>query len=185
MSQPDFHRFLAVAAAAFAVGLPLTQWALIRELRRRALDPVLLEACSVRDHVLRSIPRSLVPGLLVAAVAFVLWLGIHRPASGWTWVLGAEILLAFLVLEAGLAVFTVRFLLRAAATDGAAPRTLAVRLAIVAAGWLYGLAVWILRPGSPAETLLAVLLLGVGLAVLGLNRTGDATRDAMRRLARR
>jgi hypothetical protein len=185
VSQPEFARFLTLAVLAFAAGLPLTQWALVREMRRRARDPALLEAFSVRDHVLRSLPRSARPGLILAAGVFAVWLGIHRPLERWTWILGAEMLLAFLVLQVGLAVFTIRFLLRVAADDGTPPRTLVVRLAVIAAGWLYGLVVWMLQPGSPWETLFAVLLLGVGVGVLGLNRTADATRDAMRRLDRR
>jgi hypothetical protein len=179
-----FAALIPMAVACFMIGLPVIQELVLGEVRRRGRTPDLLHACSVRDHVLRATLRSVRAGLLFAAGGFVLWIAIHRPSPGWAWGLGAEILLSFLVLQLGLSVLTLRFVLQAAASPRASRGALlAVRLAVLAAGWLYGLAVWFIVPGGPGEMLFAVLVLGVGLGMLGLTRLAGAPIEALSRFA--
>lgn len=99
---------------------------------------------------------------------------------------GAEILLAFVVLAVGLTAASSRFaldLMERVSAATAARSLLGLRLLTLGAGLTYGVVLWFVLPGGAGETLLSVFTLGAALAALGLNRTAEMSPELMRRFA--
>ncbi len=116
------------------------------------------------------------------AWALAAWSRVH-----WDVLVGAEILLAFVVLAVGLTAATLRFaldLMERVGAGAAARALLGLRLFVLGAGLTYGAIIWIVLPGGAGETLLSVFALGAALAAMGLNRTAEMSPELMRRLAR-
>ena len=143
MPASDFIDLLRIAVIQFALGSILVERAFFR-------DP---DPRPRWRSVLRAIPHVLVP----AVVAFGVWVVRAWSSARWDVLIGLEILLAFLLLELGLAALAKRFQRRAV---------------FLALGWGYAAAVAIFAPGGPGETLLAVTLLGTATLFLGIRVPG-------------
>ncbi len=105
----------------------------------------------------------------------------------WEVLIGAEILLSFVVLALGLTAVALRFALDLAGRTAAGSLARAVaglRLLVLGIGLSYGAALWFAVPGGAGETLLSVFLLGAGLVALGLNRTAEMDPELLRKLVR-
>ena len=163
------------------------QWAAFRELARRGAHDELRDSRNVRDHLLAALGRAAQVGLALQVPAVIAWGVTAWARLHWGILVGAEILLAFVVLAVGLAATSLRFALDMMGRVGvgtAARALLGVRLFVLGAGLTYGAILWFFQPGGAGETLLSVFTLGAALAALGLNRTAEMSPESMRRLAR-
>jgi hypothetical protein len=178
-----FQDFLPVAAVIYVLGLVLVEQKTFAEVARRGAVGA---RRNVRDMIMESLGRGALRGAALALLAAAIWGAFSWSRLGWEVMTGAEIFLAFTVLQIGIASLSVRMALRLVGTmePGAARRPiLLLRLAMLATGVLYAFAVWRLAPGGAGETLFAVFLLGAALFVVGLNRTGELPSERMVRLA--
>lgn len=188
MPHSVYAGFIRVAVILIWAALPAAQWIAFRELERRGSDAEAVFGRSVRDHVLTALLRAagLVLGLAVAA--FLLWIAGFGVRSGGDMLVGAEILIAAVLLLTGLTAVAVRLSLslveRTRENDPAAgPGVFRIRVSVLAGGAAYGLALWLLRPGTSTELLISLAVLGAGLVILGLNRTADMGAGVLVRLA--
>jgi hypothetical protein len=95
-------------------------------------------------------------------------------------------MLGFCLLATGITALTIRLalgLLERLSPEDDTQVVFILRLSVLVAGAAYGVAVWIVVPGGPGETLIALFLLGAGLTGLGLNRTSAMPSELLQRLA--
>jgi hypothetical protein len=169
MSPVDFPSTFPLVLGVFLIEMVLVHHVAFRELAGAGADPARRESRHLRDHVVNALLRAGLYGLLVAGAGTVLWMA----RAGWgvgSFLWGAEFLLASLVLSLGLAALAVRFSLHALDRGQDLRRVMVVRAGFLLAGALYVVALGSRGKASPGEHLLAFLLLGVALLVLGLNR---------------
>lgn len=188
MTHSVYAAFIRVAVILIWAALPAAQWIAFRELERRGSDAEAVFGRSVRDHVLSALLRAAGLVLGLAVVAFLLWVAGFGVRSGGDMMVGAEILLAAVLLLTGLTAVGVRLSLslveRTHENDPAAgPGVFRIRVSVLAGGAAYGLALWLLRPGTSTELLISLAVLGAGLVILGLNRTADMGAGVLVRLA--
>lgn len=186
MPADIFRDLLRLAVVLFLLMLPAMQWVAFRELARRGAHDELRDSRNVRDHLLAALGRAVQVGLALQVPAMIAWGVTTWSRLHWNVLVGAEILLAFVVLAVGLAAASLRFALDMMGRVGAetaARALLGVRLFVLGAGLTYGAVLWFFLPGGAGETLLSVFTLGAALAALGLNRTAEMSPESMRRLA--
>jgi FtsH-binding integral membrane protein len=186
MPPDSFRELLRLAVILFLLMLPAAQWAAFREMARRGTHDQLRESRNVRDHTLAALGRAAQVGLALQVPAMIAWAVAAWSRLHWDVLVGAEILLAFVVLAVGLTAAALRFALDLMARVGAARASralLGLRLFTLGAGLTYGAVLWFVLPGGAGETLLSVFTLGAALAALGLNRTAEMSPELMRRLA--
>ncbi len=187
MPADIFRDLLRLAVVLFLLMLPAMQWVAFQELARRGAHDELRDSRNVRDHLLAALGRAAQVGLALQVPAVIAWGVTAWARLHWGILVGAEILLAFVVLAVGLAAASLRFALDMMGRVGAekaARALLGVRLFVLGAGLTYGAILWFFLPGGAGETLLSVFTLGAALAALGLNRTAEMSPESMHRLAR-
>jgi len=187
---PDsvYAGFIRITVILIWAALPVAQWIVFHDLERRGSDAVAVFGRSVRDHLLATLLRAggFVLGLDLSA--FLVWALVFRARLGWGVLVGGEILLAAALCVTGLTAVAIRLSLalleRTDDEDASAARgVFLIRISVLAAGAAYGAALWILRPGGPRELFISLLVLGLGLSALGLNRTGGLPAGVLVRLA--
>jgi hypothetical protein len=186
MPADIFRDFLRLAVALFLLLIPAAQWAAFREMTRRGAHDQLRESKNVRDHMLSALGKAARVTLALQVPAAIVWGVALWPRLRWDVLVGAEILLAFVVLAVGLAAAALRFALDLMDRPGAgtvARAVLGPRLLALGAGLTYGAVLWVVLPGGAGETLLSVFTLGAALVALGLNRIAEMSPETMRRLA--
>jgi len=180
--------FIRITVILIWASLPAAQWIAFREIERRGSDAVAVFGRSVRDHILAALLRAAAVILALMAAAFVLWAAAFLRSLDWYALVGAEILLAAAFFLVGMTAVAIRLslgLLERTEDETAATGrgVFLIRVSVLAAGAGYGIALWILRPGTATELLLSLLVLGVGLIGIGLNRTGRMPAGVLVRLA--
>jgi len=186
---PDstYAGILHIAAILIWASLPAAQWVAFRELERRGGDAVAVFGKSVRDHVLAALLRAGGLTLVQVPLAFLIWSLLLRTGTGWNALDGAEILFAAGLFVTGVTAVSVRFclgLLEKVEDEAAARRwVFLIRISVLAAGAAYGLALWLRRPGGVLELFVSLVVLGVALLALGLNRTAGMSPGVLVRLA--
>jgi hypothetical protein len=156
------------------------------ELEKRGAKIGVRSERTVRDEILGALLRGALLGLLIALPIFAVWAVRSWSSLHLGVLLGGEVLLAFVVLALGLATLAARLglSLMERVSPGEERRALfLLRLSVLGAGAAYGIALWLIVPGRPGETLFAVFALGVAMIVLGLNRTADLSPELLARLS--
>ena len=187
MSAETHRTLLRLALLLFLLILPAMQWVAFRELARRGAHDALRASRNTRDHVLGALGRAAQAGLILEIPPLLAWSVAAWPRLRWEVLIGAEILLSFVVLALGLTAVALRFALDLAGRTAAGSLARAVaglRLLVLGIGLSYGAALWFAVPGGAGETLLSVFLLGAGLVALGLNRTAEMDPELLRKLVR-
>ena len=187
MPAEIFRDLLRLGVVLFLLMLPAAQWVAFREMARRGAHDQLRESSNVRDHLLAALGKAALVTLVLQIPTTIAWALATWSRVHWDVLVGAEILLALVVLAVGLTAATLRFaldLMERVSAGAAARALLGLRLFVLGAGLSYGAIIWIVLPGGAGETLLSVFALGAALAAMGLNRTAEMSPELMRRLAR-
>jgi len=183
MPEEIYPSLLRLAVFVYLILLPAEQWITFGELERRVSRG---DRGNVRDHMVRALIRGFGIGLAIILPVFLVWGGLRWPSLRWEVLVGGEVLLGFCLLATGITALTVRLalgLLERLSPEDDTQVVFILRLSVLVAGAAYGVAVWIVVPGGPGETLIALFLLGAGLIGLGLNRTSVMPPELLERLA--
>ena len=183
MPEETYPSLLRLAVLVYLILLPAGQWITLGDLERRVSRT---ETGTVRDLVIRALVRGFLIGLAITLPVFLVWGGLRWSLLRWDVLVGGEILLGFCVLATGITALTIRLalgLLERLPPEEDTRVILILRLSVLVAGAAYGLAVWIVIPGGPAETLIAAFLLGAGLIGFGLNRIAELPPELLERLS--
>ena len=182
MPQSAFSDFLVFAGWSFAFGVAFVQMGTFYLLDRPRQDG---DPNPLRRSILSAVLRASIPGLLVALVAFGIWVPRVWAETGWEVLVALEILIGLVLIEVGLAAVAIRASLEILThvREGRARLPLfLIRLGMLSVGWIYAWAFATRMPRGPGETLIAVTLLGAALLALGLNRASEVPMKNVDRL---
>jgi hypothetical protein len=183
MPEESYPSLFRMAVLAYLILLPAGQWITFGELERRMSRA---DEGHVRDHIVRALVRGFLIELAIILPVFLVWGGLRWSSLRWDVLLGGDILLGFCVLTVGITALTIRLalnLLEKLPPEEDTRGVFILRLSVLVAGAGYGVAVWIVVPGGPGETMVSLFLLGAVLTVLGLNRTADLPMELLERLS--
>jgi len=177
------HDIVRLGALVFSVAYALGQGWAFRELTRAARDDTRVPG-EIRPLVLSLVKRLGYGALALSVLALLVWAPLILKVGAWPVLFAAEVVAAFLAVAIGLATLCIRACLDYAhrAENDPATMLLFVRFGFILLALGYLTAHWLRPPNSQAEILLTNLVLGLALALLGLNRLNTLPPSVLTKL---